>query len=87
MILTFSVLTTDGDPTLANTNARFVQTETMVTDGVAMHPYGAMIVPTAKVGTGYTVTIDVNGVTYNSATAVTPNAAEVDSTVTLNKSA
>lgn len=85
MILTFSVLTSDGNPTLADTNAQFIQTETMIEDGVAMHRYGAMIVPTAKVGTAYTISITVNGVQYNSATAVTPNTAEVDTTITLNK--
>lgn len=87
MILTFSILRADGNPAITDTNVKFIQTETMVEDGVAMHQYGAMIVPTAKVGTGYTITIDVDGTTYNSATAVTPNTAEVDSMVSMTKAA
>lgn len=84
-VLTFSVMTTDEAPTLANTNYRFVQTETMIEDGVAMHPYGAMIIPTAKAATKYTITLEVDGVTYNSTTTVDATSAAVDADITVNK--
>lgn len=64
-------------------NAQFVQTQQLTTMGVAVHPYGAFIVP----GTGVTTIVPVaslNGTTYTG-TAVTIATAEVGDTITLSK--
>lgn len=84
-VLTFDVETSDASPTLANTNYNFVQSEAMVQDGVAMHPYGAMVIPTAEAATTYTITMDVNGTVYNSATTISAATAEVDATISMTK--
>lgn len=82
--LTFSVETADEKPTLVNGNYNFIQTEDMTNNGIAMHRYGAVIIPASKVGTEITLEMEINGVTYKAATAIT-GASNVDETVTMNK--
>lgn len=56
---------------LARTNYKFVQTEELTSRGVAVHPYGAVIVPggewwDTETGTDFVFVIDVNGTRYQS---------------------
>lgn len=79
-VLTFDV--GDGENTLAPTGYQFVQTQSAVENGVAVHKYGAVIFPANA--NAVTLEIIVNGVTYRSATTVA-STVEEDSTITFNK--
>lgn len=65
-------------------NVNFVQTKALTTDGIAVQKYGALIIPTSKVGTDITLVAEINGTTYTAATTINGSTA-VDTTVTLNK--
>lgn len=65
-------------------NVNFVQTEALTTAGIAVQKYGALIIPTSKVGTEITLVADINGTTYTAATTIN-GSTDVDATVTLNK--
>lgn len=56
---------------LAPDNVIFSQTQLMTTDGVAMHRYGAMIIPAAKVQTGYNLEVTINDTLYTVKTGAT----------------
>lgn len=79
-VLTFEV--GEGEATLAPTAYQFVQTQSAVENGVAVHKYGAIIIPAGA--NAVTLEILVNGVTYRSAVTVT-DTFEVDQTVAFNK--
>ena len=80
-----TLMVDDSDPTLANTEARFVQTSAATTDGIAVHRYGAIVFPSGK--TTLAVQMTVNGTTYNGATTLNLATAEVGGTITMNKQA
>lgn len=82
--LTLDVETSDEAPTLANTNYNFVQTEAMTANGIAIHKYGAVLIPASKVGTEITLELEIDGVKYQGATKIS-GATKVDATVTMNK--
>lgn len=65
----FTLGVDDGVDTLAYSAYHFVQTEQAVTDGIAIHPYGAVIIPTGK--TSVTLELEYGGVTYTTTTALT----------------
>lgn len=80
-IYTFVV---DSDnPTIAPTDAQFVQTQACVTAGIAVHPYGAFIVPATGVDT-FKPVAKLHGATYTG-TGVTVATATVGETITLTK--
>lgn len=80
-IYTFVV---DSDnPTIAPTDAQFVQTQACVTAGIAVHPYGAFIVPATGVDT-FKPVAKLHGATYTG-TDVTVATATVGETITLTK--
>lgn len=65
-------------------NGKFVQTETLTKNGIAVHPYGAYIIPADKSSETITLTATYNGVTYVSSTSLN-SATNVGTTFTLNK--
>lgn len=69
--------------TLAPTDVQFVQTEDCVRAGIAVHPYGAFIVPATGVAT-FKPVAKLHGATYTG-TDVTVATATVGETVTLTK--
>jgi len=69
--------------TLQNTNYNFVQTESATENGIAIHKYGAVIMPNDSEGT--TLEIVIGGKTYTAGAAITPNSA-VGDTVTFTAS-
>lgn len=80
-IYTFVV---DADnATLTPTDAQFVQTEDCVRAGIAVHPYGAFIVPATGVET-FKPVAKLHGATYTG-TNVTVATATVGETITLTK--
>lgn len=68
-------------------NVRFVQTEQLTTEGIAMHQYGALLVPTSKVATQIILEATINGKTYtNTSMKLVPSTAEVGNTIDLTPS-
>ena len=65
-------------------NVNFVQTKALATAGIAVQKYGALIIPTSKVGTDITLVAEINGTTYTATTTIN-GSTTVDATVTLNK--
>ena len=85
---TLSVDTSDEEPTLANTNYNFVQTETLTEEGIAVHKYGAVIIPASKSATEITLVMEVDGVVYdNSAGTKLTGTTAVDTAITMTKKA
>lgn len=66
----FSLTPTDPT-TLQNTNYNFIQDGDAVSDGIAIHKYGAVIIPNAKTG-GVTLSLNINGTVYTAGTDLTP---------------
>ena len=80
----FTVEVTDQD-TLQPVAANFIQTETATKAGIAVHPYGAIIM--SKSSDTITPQIQIqSGTTYTAAAAITPKTA-VGTAVTFNKDA
>ena len=70
--------------TLEPNNVTFVQTEQLTTDGIAVHPFGALMIPATKTATNIKLVATINGVEYTGATDIT-SASVVGDTVTMNK--
>lgn len=66
----FSLAPTDPT-TLQNTNYNFIQDGDAVSDGIAIHKYGAVIIPNAKTD-GVTLSLNINGTVYTAGTDLTP---------------
>ena len=80
----FTLGVNDDTATLTPGTYQFKQTKQATTDGIAILPYGAIMIPAASSEKTVTLSMDVNGVTYDAATTIT-SASEVGSTVALNK--
>lgn len=76
----------DDSVSLAPSNLKFVQTNALVTDGIAVHPYGAVMIPASKAETEITLVAELGGATYTASNAIT-SASDVGDTVTLTKNA
>lgn len=70
--------------TLAPNNVNFVQTEALTTVGIAVHPFGAVLIPASQAATNIKLVAEINGTEYTGATNIT-SASNVGATVTLNK--
>lgn len=78
-------LSTDAEAAgLTPNNVIFTQTEAMVSKLIAMHPYGAVIIPKSAVAEEVTLVATIEGTEYTAATALTA-ASTVGETITLNK--
>ena len=67
---------------LSRTNAQFVQTNALTTNGIAVQKYGAVIIPANKASTEITLVAQYNGTEYKAGTAITASS-DVGDTVTL----
>ena len=74
----------DDTVSLAPSSLQFVQTEACTTEGIAVHPFGAVMIPADKLETDIRLIAKVNGVEYAGGTAVN-GATEVGDTITLNR--
>lgn len=81
-VLTFSADFEDAK--IAPQNVNFVQTNALVSAGIAVQKYGGLIIPSSQVGTNIKLVAEINGTTYTAATNINGSTA-VDATVTLNK--
>ena len=82
---TLTLTAADGD-TLQPSNLKFVQTNALTDDGIAVHPFGAVMIPYGEEETEITLRAAINGVGYTAAAAITA-ASDVGDTVTLAKDA
>jgi len=69
---------------LAPSSVQFVQTEELTNAGIAVHPYGAIIIPSGKASQDITLVATINGTTYTGKTAIT-SASTVGTTVKMDK--
>lgn len=79
----YTFVVDSNNATIAPTDAQFVQTESCVRAGIAVHPYGAFIVPATGVDT-FKPVAKLHGATYTG-TDVTVATATVGETITLTK--
>lgn len=86
VIFTFDVETSSNadTPGLFDRNYNFVQTAELTADGIAVHKYGAVIIPAAKAASDVKLVLDIDGTKYTATTNVT-SASDVGDAVTLNK--
>ena len=75
----------DDSVSLAPSSLQFVQTNALTDDGIAVHPFGAVMIPADKLEEEITLTATVNGTTYIAGSAITAGA-DVGDTITLAKS-
>lgn len=78
----FTLGVQDDNASLANGYYSFVQTASATSDGIAIHPYGAVIFPTGKTTT--TLELTYGGVKYTTETALT-TATNVGDTINFTK--
>ena len=69
---------------LAPSNVNFIQTEALTEAGIAVHPFGALIIPIAEDDTAITLKANIKGTEYT-ASATIDGTADVGDTVTLAK--
>ena len=69
---------------IAPSGVQFVQTEALTTAGIAVHPYGALLIPASQFATEITLVATINGTTYTGKTTIT-SASAVGSTVEMDK--
>lgn len=82
-ILTLGVTEKDG---VYPQDVQFEQTQTLTEKGVAVHKYGAIIIPKEQFGTELTIEATVKGTKYTGATKIT-SASAVGDSVTMAKGA
>lgn len=74
----------EDTPALADSNVKFVQTEALTEDGIAVHPYGALLIPASQFATAITLKATIGGVGYTASATIT-SASNVGATITLAK--
>lgn len=80
----FTLGVQDDTATLVQGTYQFTQTEQATTDGIAILPYGAIMIPASASAKAVTLEMTINGITYKGATTVNA-ASDVGATVTMNK--
>lgn len=79
----FTLETQIQTPTLKPSDIQFVQTKELTSEGIAVHPYGAVIIPASKFASNVTLTASINGEIYV-ATSPLNHATDVDVTFELS---
>lgn len=72
------------DASLEPQCVNFVQTNELTAAGIAVQPYGSIMIPNNQVATEITLVANINGTKYAATTDIT-GATTVDTTITLNK--
>ena len=80
----FTLGVQDDTATLVQGTYQFTQTEQATTDGIAILPYGAIMIPASASAKAVTLEMTINDITYKGATTVNA-ASDVGATVTMNK--
>lgn len=74
----------DDKATLVQGTYQFKQTKQATTDGIAIFPYGTIMIPTSSATKPVTLTMVINDVEYTAAATISSES-EVGATVTMNK--
>ena len=82
--ITLTLELDESTAALSPSNVNFVQTEALTADGIAVHPFGAVMIPASEDETEITLVATINGTTYTASAAIT-SANDVGDTVTLAK--
>lgn len=82
--ITLTLKASADGATLAPNNINFVQSEALTTAGIAVHPFGALLIPASQAATSIKLVATINGTEYTGATNIT-SASNVGVSVTLNK--
>lgn len=82
---TLSVVAEAEGATLAPNVAKFVQSEVLTTKGIAVHPFGAYLIPADKASEDIQIVVENNGDTYTNASTKINGATNVGTSVTLTK--
>lgn len=82
--ITLTLELDESTAALKPSNVNFIQTEDLTADGIAVHPFGAVMIPASKDDTEITLVATINGTTYTASAAIT-SANDVGDTVTLAK--
>lgn len=64
---TLSLSAESEGATLQPNQAQFVQTESLTTNGIAVHPFGAYLIPAGRAATDIQIVVENNGDTYTNA--------------------
>lgn len=80
----FTLGVQDDTATLVQGTYQFTQTKQATTDGIAILPYGAIMIPASSASKSVTLKMVINGVEYDAATTVN-SSLEVGATVVMNK--
>lgn len=80
----FTLNVQDDTAALAPNSVNFVQTEALTKEGIAVHKYGAIVIPSTKSDEAITLVADLDGTTYIG-TSVTLGDSAVGDTLELNR--
>jgi len=61
---TLTLVLDDSTASIAPNSLQFVQTEALTTAGIAVHPYGALLIPASQANTAITLVATIGGTTY-----------------------
>lgn len=82
--ITLTLVLDESTASLAPSNVNFIQTEALTEVGIAVHPFGALIIPIAEDDTAITLKAMIKDTEYT-ASATIDGTADVGDTVTLAK--
>ena len=82
---TVLTLIPDDTASVAPSNVAFEQTEALTKAGIAVHKYGAIVIPAAQAKTTIQVVANIGGTKYTSGETTITSATTVGTVVTLNK--
>ena len=82
--MTFTLMPRFTDPTLSSSALKFHQTEALTKAGIAVHPYGAILIPADQDRATIMVEADINGTVYKTSDAISVGS-EVGAIVNLTK--
>lgn len=85
--ITLTLIEQAENPSLAHSALRFHQTEALTSAGIAVHPYGALLIPSSQFATNITLEADIDGVVYSAGDNNITSASTVGTTVQLTKQA
>lgn len=80
----FTLGVQDDDATLVPGNYQFVQTEQATTDGIAVLPYGSVMIPATSAAKTLTLTMKIGDAEYDATTTIN-TASAVGATITMQK--
>lgn len=80
----FTIIPNLNGQSLEPHNVNFIQTKVLTTAGIAVHPYGSIMIPNNQLGTEITLVAEINGTKYTADTTIT-GATTVGTDITLTK--